>query len=359
MGYALRCSLDFLCACCQAEDMMLRIDRQARTLQPLRDTTLSAASITEVGDLQQFILNCPESFFAEIGQDLFVIGHEVQPSETVADRIDILAVDREGTATVIELKRGNHKLHLLQAISYAAMISTWTPEDFLGHLDQARQEALADFLNEDVDNLGRSQRLLLVAEEYDYALLASAEWLIEKYGMDVLCCRVAMSQDPDTEAEYLLCSNVLPAPELAEQAIRRGRRVAATQSSSPPNWDAVLAKITVPVVREFFAGELAAGRNEYLPSRILIYSSGGHQRWHVSARTKKGYVYQIGRFPGDIELWKKKMSEPDEVVEVRDGLRIRFFLYTSSDFQNFRTFVTGEGQAVEWLSSQEIAADDD
>ena len=68
------------------------------------------------------------------------------PSKNVLDRIDLLTVDKEGTCVVIELKRGTHKLHLLQAISYAGMISQWESEDFIQLLDEDQQEALSDFL---------------------------------------------------------------------------------------------------------------------------------------------------------------------------------------------------------------------
>ncbi len=68
---------------------------------------------------------------------------------------------------------------MLQAISYAGMISQWVPEEVLQLLDDEQQEALADFLEVDRDVINLQQRIILVAKAYDYALLTAAEWLTD------------------------------------------------------------------------------------------------------------------------------------------------------------------------------------
>jgi hypothetical protein len=107
---------------------MLRIDRAKRTMVRLGPKPLATAGILERDDLQQMIHNAPGEFFAELGEQLLPLGQEIRPSEVVDDRIDFLALDTDGVAVIIELKRGAHKLQLLQALAYAALISDWTPE---------------------------------------------------------------------------------------------------------------------------------------------------------------------------------------------------------------------------------------
>ena len=141
---------------------MLKIDRGSKSFSSLDTPTLADVSITERYDLQEFISNSPEEFFKEIGQQLFLLGKEVEPSKTVQDRIDLLAVDKEGTCVVVELKRGNHKLHMLQAISYAGMISQWKPDDCLELLNNDKQETLSDFLEVAREDINRQQRIILV-----------------------------------------------------------------------------------------------------------------------------------------------------------------------------------------------------
>ena len=120
---------------------MLRIDREQKTFGTLNVVSLADAAILERYDLQEYICNSLDAFFAEIGLKLFIIANEVNPSDAVQDRIDILALDKEGRAVIIELKRGNDKFHLLQAISYAGMVAHWESDAFLELLNESRRLA--------------------------------------------------------------------------------------------------------------------------------------------------------------------------------------------------------------------------
>lgn len=319
---------------------MLKLDRNNQSFSLLETPTLADASITERYDLQEFISNSPDAFFKEIGQQLFLLGKEIVPSKNVQDRIDLLAVDKEGTCVVVELKRGNHKLHMLQGISYAGMVSQWGPDDFLQLLDEARQEALGEFLEVDLEDLNKQQRVILVAEAYDYALLISAEWLNQQHGVDITCCRIAIAKDPASGSEYLVCSNVYPALELAEEAVARGRKSTGTSKIRWPDWETALSGIANNALVSFFKQEIATNQDSYLRKRILRYRVDGKRRWFVAARQSRAYVWQHDRFDGDVEFWQKGLSDPEVVKPVKDGECLRLFLSTADDFQFFRDAVT-------------------
>ena len=68
------------------------------------------------------ICNSPDEFFKEMDEELLLLGEEVKPAEFVDDRIDLLAIDKQGSVVVMELKRGSNKLHLLQALAYASIV---------------------------------------------------------------------------------------------------------------------------------------------------------------------------------------------------------------------------------------------
>jgi len=341
---------------------MLKIDRNRRSFVQLGTPSLAAAAVSERYDLQEYISNSPEAFFRELGQDLFLLGKEVPLSTTVPDRLDLLAVDRQGRLVVTELKRGSHKLQHLQAISYAAMISSWSPDDILGMLSEDRQAALEGFLEEGTEGLNRQQRIILVAEAYDYALLASVEWLSERYGLDILCCRIALARDEQTESEYLVCTNVYPTPELASEAAVRGRTRNGGQQSTEMrwgDWESALSDITNEALAAFFRQELAAGCDSYLRKRCLRYHAVGRRRWHVAARKTCAYVWQTGRFVGDIEFWQDRLCTPDIVQAVKRNTCLRFWLHSAEDFAAFRSAIAREILSVEWtLESGDVTAQD-
>jgi hypothetical protein len=226
-------------------------------------------------------------------------------------------------------------------------------ERFLGTARRAgRQEKLTDFLNVDTE-INREQRIILIAEAYDYEVLVGAEWLHNAYELDILCCRIALSIDPTNGIEYLACTPVFPAPELAVQAVPRRRSV--TQNIPWPDWDHALADLSNPIA-EYYKAQLTAGRESRLRSRELMYRIGGKRRWFLSARENRAYCWQVGRFKGDIEFWTKRLSNPDSAKPVQRGIALRFFVSTAEDFAAFHKAATQELIGVDWTEEPDELA---
>ena len=190
---------------------MLRIDRSNKSLITLKKHSFSDVGLTERHDLQEMIKANPDAFFTEMGEKLLLVGDEVRPTDFVEDRIDLLAVDQQGALVVIELKRGSNKLQLLQALSYAGMISKWeysqvvtSRQQLAGQSEEEVDEEIEQFLLQDVANLNDSQRVILVAEDFDYEVLVTAEWLSEIYNLDIRCFRLSLSAEGN--AEFLNCT---------------------------------------------------------------------------------------------------------------------------------------------------------
>src|SRR5262249_6679651 len=215
-------------------------DKSGKKLVRLADSALAASAHWE-RHLQAMICADPQSFCDEIKEPLCFIGQEVRPSEIIRDSIDILAIDEKGRSVIIELKRGSHKLQLLQAVSYAGMISRWPAQNFIDTLAQSShqsadeaQSTIEDHTSSEISSINHAQRILLIAEDFDPALLVSAEWLHEKYDVDIRCYRLQLSQEDGTD--YLTCTCIYPPIEIA--TLTRGPRAGA--GTHWPDWTAAL-----------------------------------------------------------------------------------------------------------------------
>jgi len=334
---------------------MLRIDRVGRTLARLEHLRPGDAGLLERDDIQQMIVSSPDAFFEEMGERLLVIGQEVRPVDFAQDRIDILAIDAQGAAVVIEIKRGDHKLHLLQALSYAAMVTTLSPEQFIEQrsrhrhcsMDEAREEVEEQFLDVDLAELNRTQRIILLAGDFDPQVLMTAEWLSERFDVDVRCYRMRLAADGTNE--YLTCTCIYPPPELLKvvkdtHPPRRSRPVAWS------DWDEALSGIPNEAVAGFFRDRLAAGRPGYLPELLLTFEIDGRRRFLVWAKKAHAYTWQLGRFAGDEEFWRGRLGTPD-VTAVKGGRCLRFFLSSPEQFTAFESALDAELRAVTFLNA--------
>lgn len=341
---------------------MLRINRSKNSLTRLADPGLGNRGILERYNLQKMIRNSAADFFGELGVDLKIIGEEVRPSPAVADRIDLLAIDDEGAAVIIELKRGSDKLQLLQSLTYAAMIAKWDADRFVKELarsngtDASAEEEMADFLGDAAAALNSRQRIMLLAEEFDYTVLVTAEWLSEKLGFDVHCYRLIISTDG--ASEFLSCTCIFPPSEIDDQAARR-KNARDRRRNRWSDWQTALAGIENKSVVDFFAAEIKAGREHKLGTRKLYFDLGEHRRFVVRARQLIANVRQLGRFADDIAFWQGHLSDPVSVKPVAGGERLRFRLRNTEDFRKFQQLLVGELQTKTFTDAGDADADDE
>ena len=171
---------------------MLKLDRTRKIFDRLPTSSFTEAALLERADLQECIWNSSDAFFTEMGERLFVIGKEVLASDSVQDRIDILAIDPEGQAVIVELKRGSNKLQMLQAISYAGMVARWNIDDFRALVSEDEWEALIDFLEVRVrlNKFPNTQIVILITRQHQ-SRTAHMGLYVER--------RARVNQDPNTQ----------------------------------------------------------------------------------------------------------------------------------------------------------------
>jgi hypothetical protein len=346
---------------------MLRIDKASKSFHSLERKTLKDAGYWERRDLQKMIRQAPKEFCRELGEKICFVGEEIAPTDVVSDRVDLLGIDPDGIAVIVEIKRDSHKLHLLQALSYAGMVAKWEPKRFIEQLcafnkkgqeafEQAKEE-LEEFLEDgDVEALNRNQRIVLLAEEFDYEVLITAEWLTERYDVDIRCYRLALAKNGNDE--FLTCTRAYPPPELTDLAVRRRRRK-EIGGEEATDWGEALKSIENDAVVKFYKQELAAGRASNPKYKALRFYIGDRRRFTMNAQKKSARVWQSGRFEDDIEFWSSRLGERGNVETKRGGRRLRFYLYDDTDFGKFGTAVNTELTRIEFQGSVEDEADEE
>ena len=184
---------------------MLRIEKYRKQLVSL--SVLDIGALTERYDLGELICNSADEFFSEIGQHLFVIGKNIQLSETVEITVDLLAVDMKGQAVSIIPQKNKEQPQVSRAITCSGILAQWRPADLLDRLSEERRKALETFLDVSTGEINRQQGVILVAEDYDYEDLAATKWLRERHGMEIRCIRASMATDTQGN-EYLSCTDL-------------------------------------------------------------------------------------------------------------------------------------------------------
>lgn len=342
---------------------MLKINRTDRTLAALVPRKLQDAGLKERFDIQAMIRNAPEVFFKEMGEDLLLLAEELKPAKFVDDRIDLLAVDRSGAVVIIELKRGSDRLQLLQSLAYASMIAEWTGEDLIRRRTELLQREanvvqteIEDFLETEAESINETQRIVLIAEEYDYEVLTTAKWLSQRYEVDIRCYRIGLSTDAGND--FLTCTCIFPPPEISQHAISRRKGGRVSLSVDWTNWDEALASITNPAIVSFFRTEVAKGQENYLAKRILRYRHNGKRRWNVSAHREAAYVWQNGRFDDDIQIWTDLLGATSEIKPVKEKSCLRFFLTTETEFSVFKKAVTDSLNGIQFVTAVDDQSDE-
>lgn len=207
-------------------ELMTLFEIQLGGLEPIEETTFARVGVKERADLQRLL----RSQIEIVSPGTLVIAEEFSDWEDSRRRIDLLGVDQTGKLVVIELKRNEDGEEMeLQAIRYAAMVSTMTFEKavdvyggFLTKTVDRRdpREALLSFLgwfepNEDL--FAQDVRIVLVSADFSREVTSAVMWLNER-DLDIRCVRIK----PYRNGEKLLVDvqQVIPLPEAAEYQVR-------------------------------------------------------------------------------------------------------------------------------------------
>lgn len=206
---------------------MYTLDTEANRITKIGSVSFSDLGLSERQHLQEWLANEPGAF----GEDLLIIQKEFAGFEDTKERLDLLALDKDGALVVIENKLDDSGRDVVwQCLKYASYCSRLSKTNvaniFQQYLDKtgqagSSQQKICDFLEvEDFKeaklNAGNRQRLILVAAQFRKEVTSTVLWLLG-YGVDVTCFKVTPYR---RDALILLdVEQVIPLPEAEELMI--------------------------------------------------------------------------------------------------------------------------------------------
>ncbi|TNE56835.1 MAG: DUF4268 domain-containing protein [Sphingomonadales bacterium] len=219
---------------------MFQIDRSANRLRKLERTTFSEVGFREREHLQEWLASMPEALGETLGDDLLIIQKEFDGFDGTRERLDLLALDRNGQLVVIENKLDDSGRDVVwQALKYAAYCSSLKKAEivdifqkYLGASSDA-VTTICEFLEEDsfdeiVLNEGNDQRVVFIAANFRREVTATVLWLRE-HQIDARCIKAIPYRFG--EELFLDLQQVIPTPEAVDYMIRMAQKETEEKSA--------------------------------------------------------------------------------------------------------------------------------
>lgn len=203
---------------------MFRIDLSQNRLARLDQKRFSDFQLREREHLQEWLANQPDA----LGEELLIIQKEFDGFENTRERLDLLALDKDGNLVVIENKLDDSGRDVTwQALKYTAYVSglnkTQIVEIYQQYLDRYRSgdnamNKLCEFLevedlSEIVLNPGNDQRMIFIAANFRREVTSTVLWLLNR-SIRVQCFKVTPYAFGD---ELILdVQQIIPIPEAAD-----------------------------------------------------------------------------------------------------------------------------------------------
>lgn len=202
---------------------MYRVDKASNNVVKLEQRLFKDLKIKERDHLQEWIAKNPEI----LGEELLIIQKEYDGFNETTERLDLLALDKDGGLVIIENKLDDTGRNVVwQAIKYTSYCSTLTTKQIITiyqqYLDkwgvqENAKENILEFLGREDDNdllLNRKdQRMILVANHFRKEVTSSVLWLLN-HDIQIQCFRATPYSMGDDI--FLQVEQIIPLPETKE-----------------------------------------------------------------------------------------------------------------------------------------------
>lgn len=294
---------------------MFTVNHQTNRISPVRTKKFSELGFTERKHLQEWLAHEPSA----LGEELLIIQKEFDGFDDTRERLDLLALDKDGNLVIIENKLDDSGRDVVwQALKYASYCASLTKaqiveiyqqyldryEPVIGEVDLLNAPASAsaricEFLDApDLDelklNLGNSQRIMLVAAYFRKEVTSTALWLLGQ-GISIACFKIT----PYSLGEQLLINidQIIPTPEAKELMIGINAKEAEEKNTE------VVLKNRHTVRREYWERALEA----FQKSSCQLYNniSPSKDHWLSAGSGLSGCPYNLIFLQKElrVELW--------------------------------------------------------
>ena len=282
---------------------MFTVNQQTNRISPIKTKRFSELGFTERKHLQEWLGHQPDA----LGEELLIIQKEFEGFDDTRERLDLLALDKDGHLVIIENKLDDSGRDVVwQVLKYASYCASLTKgqivEIYQQYLDRyepvtsevdklnipvSAEERICEFLGApDLDeakmNLGNSQRVMLVAANFRKEVTSTALWLLGQ-GISIQCFKVT----PYALAEQLLINidQIIPTPEAKELMIGINAKEAEEKNTE------VVLKNRHIVRREYWEQALDAFQKS--PCNLYDSINPSNEHWLAAGSGLSGCPYNL------------------------------------------------------------------
>ena len=292
---------------------MFKIDKEANSIVPLTLRKFGELGFRERNNLQEWIAKEPSS----LGEELLIIQKEFAGFSDTNERLDLLALDKQGSLVLIENKLDDTGRDVTwQALKYASYCSGLSKENirriYQEFLDKTNtgldaKTLMTDFLDvddyEDVSvNKGFTQRIMLIAANFRKEVTSTVLWLLN-FKLRVQCFRVTPYSMG--EQHFLSIEQIIPTKDVEDFMIGIAEKALDEVEGAAEE------KNRHKVRREFW-GEIIPAINK--KTSLFQNISPGVQGWIGAGSGIRGvgYNFVAGKAYGRAELYIDRGSNEEE-----------------------------------------------
>jgi hypothetical protein len=209
---------------------MYILNNEKNELKKIPETMFLENDIKERNNIEEWI----RKDSSILGEELLIIAHEYDKFE-VNERLDLLALDKEGNLVIIEVKRDRTGGNVdFQAMKYCSYCSTFKPNQIIEMYEEYNKkfnikedaiESIMNFLDIDSEDLlnevlNNGQRIIIVGKEIDKRILSVCAWLSQN-NINIKCMTIIPYKLNESDEIIVDINQLIPAYSIEEYYINK------------------------------------------------------------------------------------------------------------------------------------------